>query len=239
MLLNQIKNENSRFSETHPDLIKIPSEFEKQIFHQTYFKTPLAVNNCVESMLGPTYADQDDYGVGLVASELMTFSFLLPSIREKGGAYGAGCKVNESGLIGFYSFRDPKVKETYDNFEKAVNNVLDGNFGDREMQESKLLAFQKLDKVLEPSLKGLIQFTRGYSDEDRLKTRLRALDCSKEDIIDYVRKYMVTAIEDGSTSRVVFGSQGGEDALSRDGWSVHNPMDFLSNSYFEKWNEKP
>lgn len=50
---------------------------------------------------------------------------------------------------------------------------------------------------------------------------------------------MVTAIEDGSTSRVVFGSQGGEDALSRDGWSVHNPMDFLSNSYFEKWNEKP
>lgn len=156
MLLNQIKNENSRFSETHPDLIKIPSEFEKQIFHQTYFKTPLAVNNCVESMLGPTYADQEDYGVGLVASELMTFSFLLPSIREKGGAYGAGCKVNESGLIGFYSFRDPKVKETYDNFEKAVNNVLDGNFGDREMQESKLLAFQKLDKVLEPSLKGLI-----------------------------------------------------------------------------------
>ena len=71
----------------------------------------------------------------------MTFSFLLPSIREKGGAYGAGCRVNESGLIDFFSFRDPKVKDTYNNFERAVNDVLDGHFGDREIQESKLLAF--------------------------------------------------------------------------------------------------
>ena len=50
------------------------------------------------------------------------------------------------------------------------------------MQESKLLAFQKLDKVLEPSLKGLVGFSRGYSDEHRLKLRLRALDCTKSDI---------------------------------------------------------
>lgn len=48
-------------------------------------------------------------------------------------------------------------------------------------------------------------------------------------------------IENGETSRVVFGAQNdGRNSvsdLSNDGWAIHNPMDFLSNSYFERWNE--
>lgn len=71
-------------------------------------------------MLGPTMANADDYAAGLVLSELMTFSYLMPSIREKGGAYGAGCTMNESGLINFYSYRDPRLAQTYDNFEKSI-----------------------------------------------------------------------------------------------------------------------
>ena len=115
-----MKNENSRFKENHSDILRIDSEFKSTRYHQNFFKTPLAVNDCVESMLGPTYADYNDYGVGLVLSELLTFSYLLPSIREKGGAYGAGCKLNESGLINFYSFRDPRLGLTFNNFEKSV-----------------------------------------------------------------------------------------------------------------------
>lgn len=65
------------------------------------------------------------------------------------------------------------------------------------MQESKLLAFQKLDKVLEPSLKGLIQFSRGYTDEHRLKLRLKALDCTKTDLQQFAQKYLMCAIENG------------------------------------------
>ena len=65
----------------------------------------------------------------------------MPLIREKGGAYGAGCAMNESGLINFYSYRDPKIQRTYENFEKSVQDILDGKFGERELQESKLLAF--------------------------------------------------------------------------------------------------
>ena len=63
---------------------------------------------------------EEEYGVALVLSELLTFQFLIPSIREKGGAYGAGCKTNESGLLTLFSFRDPKLQQTYDNFEHAI-----------------------------------------------------------------------------------------------------------------------
>ena len=137
----------------------------------------------------------------------MTFEFLLPSIREKGGAYGAGCNVSESGIINFYSYRDPNVTQTYENFERAINDVIDGKFTDAQITEAKLLAFQSLDAVLNPSVKGLVRFTRGYSDEHKMQLRLRALDVSKDELVYVAEKYMMSSIENDTTSRVVFGSQ--------------------------------
>jgi Zn-dependent M16 (insulinase) family peptidase len=58
-----------------------------------------------------------------------------------------------------------------------------------------MLAFQKYDRVLEPSLKGLLQFSRGYSDEHRMKLRLRALDLTREDLAAVADKYLIKAIE--------------------------------------------
>jgi Zn-dependent M16 (insulinase) family peptidase len=71
----------------------------------------------------------------------MTFEYLLPSVREKGGAYGAGVRINESGLIDFYSFRDPNIWRTYENFERAVISACNGEFDSREIEEAKLLVF--------------------------------------------------------------------------------------------------
>lgn len=109
MLLNAMKNENSRFSEKHSDLIMLPdNEFTgDQVLYKNFFKTPLQVNHCCESMIGPTSTNTEDYGSLLVLTELLTYGFLLPSIREKGGAYGAGCGVSDSGVVSLFSYRDP------------------------------------------------------------------------------------------------------------------------------------
>merc|ERR1712060_97351 len=99
------------------------------------------------------------------------------------------------------------------------------------------LAFQKLDRVIDPSLKGLVQFTRGYSDEQKMKLRLRALEVRKEDLVYVAEKYMMTNIEQNRTSRVVFGSQSADfSTLENDGWNIFNPIDFLSYSYFDTYN---
>ena len=137
----------------------------------------------------------------------MTFTYLLPAIREKGGAYGAGCSAGESGTFTFYSFRDPKIQQTFESFERSISHVLDKDFSEQQLREAKMLTFQKLDKVLEPSLKGLLAFSRGYTDEHRMKLRLRALDLTREDLVAVAEKYLIKAIENGRTSRVVFGSQ--------------------------------
>ena len=61
-------------------------------------------------MLGPNIKNHEDYASMLVLTELMRFTYLIPLIREKGGAYGAGANINESGTFSFYSYRDPKIE---------------------------------------------------------------------------------------------------------------------------------
>lgn len=155
LLLNSIKNDNSRFLEKYPNLERIPSEFDKPTYYKHFFKTPLTVNNCSESMIIPTLTNIDDFGALTLLGDLMTFNFLIPLIREKGGAYGAGAKASESGIFSFYSYRDPKVLQTYENFEKALDSVLNKDFTEAQLREAKLVTFQKLDKVVDPSVKGL------------------------------------------------------------------------------------
>ena len=132
MLLNAMKNENSRYSEKHPDLLLLPEDqfTGEQTLYKNFFKTPLQVNHCCESMTGPTIVSDEDYGALLVLTELLTYGFLLPSIREKGGAYGAGCGISDSGIISFYSYRDPQCDQTFENFERGIVDVIDGNFSE-------------------------------------------------------------------------------------------------------------
>ena len=233
VMLNALKNENSRFNST-TDVNKM--EFEKPVYYKSFFKTPLAVNMCTESLVSVP-SSNDDFAALLVMGDLLTFNYLLPTIREKGGAYGTGCQVNESGVLTLYSYRDPKIESTFDNFERAVGRVIGKQFEEQSLREAKLHTFQKLDKVLEPSLKGLLQFTRGYTDEQRMKLRLQALDLTSDDIARVAGKYLMHAMEKGKTSRVVFGSQSADlGELGKKGWKVQNPIDFLSyEEYFQQY----
>ena len=67
---------------------------------------------CSESMLGPTISNLDDYAAMLILQEVLTYVYLHSSVREKGGAYGAGCGINESGIVTMYSYRDPNCDAT-------------------------------------------------------------------------------------------------------------------------------
>ena len=92
-------------------------------------------------MIIPTNTNYEDYAALMVLGDMMTFAYLLPSIREKGGAYGAGCRVSESGTFTFHSYRDPKIDQTFDNFEHALDSVLNKDFTEAQMREAKLVTF--------------------------------------------------------------------------------------------------
>lgn len=98
--------------------------------------------------------------------------------------------------------------------------------------------FQKIDRDPAPQEKGLSKFTKGRTDEEKRELRLIALDCTKEDIQEYAKKYIQPAMEDNKISRVVFGSQksmeGADsfESLEKEGWEVKNPVqDLVSESF--------
>lgn len=65
LLLNAIKNENSRYTSKSNDLIALP-DFTNQTLYKNFFKTPLQVNMCAESMQGPTIANEDEFAAMLI-----------------------------------------------------------------------------------------------------------------------------------------------------------------------------
>ena len=44
------------------------------------------------------------------------------------------------------------------------------------------------------------------------------------------------SLEDGTTSRVVFGGVERSKELDTKGWKIYNPIEFLSSRYFDKFN---
>lgn len=88
----------------------------------------------------------------------MTNKFLLPTIREVGGAYGAGAVVGD-GSFSFFSyrfyfeifgmsFRDPNVKNTFENFEKSVQSVIEGDYSEKALEEAKVKCIGNVNCVI-------------------------------------------------------------------------------------------
>jgi hypothetical protein len=61
LLLNSLKNENSRYKEKYPNLDKLKEEFDRPQYYKHFFKTPMTVNNCSESMIIPTNTSYEDF----------------------------------------------------------------------------------------------------------------------------------------------------------------------------------
>ena len=68
--------------------------------------------------------------------------------------------------------------------------------------------------------------------------RINALNCTREDVAKIAEEKFLMNLEHGRTSRVVFGSEDtGNNISEQSGWKVYNPIDFLSSSYFDKFND--
>lgn len=60
-----------------------------------------------------------NYGTMLAVTKLTSSMFLLPTLREQGGAYGGGMNVSTSGELGYYTYRDPRLDESYKDLQKV------------------------------------------------------------------------------------------------------------------------
>ena len=142
---------------------------------------------------------------------IFSYDYLWINVRVQGGAYGAMCAFSRGGISYLTSYRDPKLKETYEIYKNAYKYVENFDVNDRDMLKYIIGTISKLDSPLAPSTLGDISFIAylaGLTDEMAQKERDEVLSTTAADIRALAP--LIKSITDSNTICVI----GGEEAVS-------------------------
>lgn len=183
----------------------------------------LPVNYCSKSLLLVPY-EQKNYPVLRVLAKLLTSKYLLPVVREQGGAYGAGANINYNGVFSFFSYRDPFSRKTLDTFDDTVTWLKNNwnTINDQAVFEAKLGVLQGMDAPIAPGFKGLDQFKHGITPEIFALQRERVLNVNRDRLLIVAEKYLSPDVKKiRPTGKSVLGP--GEENFNKDGeiWCVN------------------
>lgn len=184
----------------------------------------LPVNYCAKSLLSVPYENKL-YPSLRVLAKLLSSKYLLPTVREQNGAYGAGAKIDIDGLFNFFSYRDPFNRKTLDAFDSSLE-WLNNNWSTitkQDIFEAKLGVLQTIDAPIAAGMKGLNEFKYGITPEIFQKQRNRIIATNKERLMKCAQKYLKETVYELNTSgKCVLGPA--DDSLKKDGenWKINN-----------------
>lgn len=147
--------------------------------------TSTQVNFCAKAY--PTVpVNHPDAAALTVLGGFLRNGFLHRVIREQGGAYGGGAS-HEPGnaCFRFYSYRDPRLTETLDDFDKAIEWLLNEEHTDLQVEESILGVIGSMDKPGSPAGEAKQAFHNelyGRTSEQRHLFRARVLKVTVADL---------------------------------------------------------
>jgi len=160
-------------------------------------------------------ADHEDAPAFTVLSGYLRNSFLHTAIREKGGAYGGGASYDsEAGAFRFYSYRDPRIEGTLEDFDASLQWIME----DREDHEPRLLeeailgVISALDRPRSPAGEAVAAYyaeRNGRTPEQRRRFRQRVLKVTLDDLRRVVRDYLKPEL----ANTAVISDPGKKDAI--------------------------
>ncbi len=142
-------------------------------------------------------ADHEDSAAFTVLGGYLRNSFLHTAIREKGGAYGGGASYdNEAAAFRFYSYRDPRLGETLDDYRASLDWLLEDSddHEPRLLEEAILGVIGALDRPRSPAGEAVAAFyaeRHGRTPEQRRRFRSRLLKVTLDDLRRITREYLV------------------------------------------------
>ena len=88
----------------------------------------------------------------MILAAYLRNGFLHSAIREKGGAYGGGASYDGNACsFRFYSYRDPRLAETFNDFEASVQWLLNAEQQPHQLEEAILGLIASMDKPGSPA----------------------------------------------------------------------------------------
>ena len=151
------------------------------------------VNFC--AMAFPTVpVGHDDAAALTVLGGFLRNGFLHRTIREQGGAYGGGA-TQDSGTASFrfYSYRDPRLIETLEDYKRSIDWMLESKHEYRALEEAILGVISSLDKPSSPSGTAKQAFYNelfGRGKEQRANFRQKILEVNIEQLQSVTEKYL-------------------------------------------------
>lgn len=163
---------------------------------RVFFDLPFQVSYAGSCLRTASYTSSEKAPL-TVLGHLLFSSYMHPEIREKGGAYGASASASPlSDLFTMSSYRDPNPRNTLKIFEDAGKFARDRDWSIRELEESKLGVFQRIDAPTSVKSDASKEFMLGITEEMDQQMRERLLDVRKEDVQSVAQKYLVGVPED-------------------------------------------
>ena len=128
-------------------------------------------------------------GKHIALSNLLSLGYLWHNIREVGGAYGTGLRFARRGAMNVYSYRDPKVKETYEIYDNIANYLSTNEFTDGEILGciiSTLADFVNPKSVEQEGIENEMGYLANYTYEEKAQHMADVLAFTKDDIKSFI-----------------------------------------------------
>ena len=155
--------------------------------------TSTQVNFCSKSYPSVPVEHEDAAALTVLGGFLRN-GYLHRVIREQGGAYGGGASHEPANAcFKFYSYRDPRLVETLDDFDKSIEWLLNEDHDERHLEEAILGVIGSLDKPGSPAGDAKQAFHNdldGRTAEQRQRFRSRILKVTIDDLKRVGREYL-------------------------------------------------
>ena len=131
----------------------------------------------------------------MVLAGYLRNGFLHSAIREKGGAYGGGASYDGNACsFRFYSYRDPRLAETFQDFEASLDWLLNKEQHDYQLEEAILGLVSSMDKPGSPAgeaITACYALLHGRTPAFRKQLRERLLNVTIDDLKRVTQTYLL------------------------------------------------
>lgn len=149
-----------------------------------------------------------------VLKTILNTDYLWTEVRLKGGAYGCMCNFTTTGEVYFVSYRDPKLKDTIDTYNRMTDYIASFPDDDESVERYIISTIGEYDSPLTPSQKTSRSFNMhmsGATNDDKQRERDEILSTTPNKIRNLV-PFVQAVLDEG-----VYSAVGGEEILKKEG----------------------
>lgn len=146
-----------------------------------------------------------------ILGDYLRNGYLHRAIREQGGAYGSGAaQDNGDAVFRFFSYRDPRIQGTFDDFKASVDWILEQQADPQKLEEAILGVVSSIDKPGSPAGDARQTYHSslfGRTPEQRKAYRQQVLQVTFDDLQRVAKTYL---LPEKASSALVTNSKNAE-----------------------------